>query len=164
MTGTVAQESTSILYSSFHTLILQKPTMQCMQATIVYVKKNIILRFKINPATTVNVTRDVANSPQSSPRALASAGRRRGQRSNLWGGALWQDGYCNCGHISLKAADGDHLILRPDSDGEGAGGRDAGPCRGRRRVAEGVEPGRPDGPRKGGQRAARLAARWAGRC
>jgi hypothetical protein len=35
---------------------------------------------------------------------------------------------------------------------------------GRRRVAEGVEPGRPDGPRRGGWRAARLAARWAARC
>jgi hypothetical protein len=44
MTGTVAQESTSILYSSFHTLVLQKPTMQCMHATIVYVKRNIILK------------------------------------------------------------------------------------------------------------------------
>jgi hypothetical protein len=43
-------------------------------------------------------------------------------------------------------------------------GRDAGPRRGRRRAAEGVEPGRPDEPRQGGQRAVRLAARWAGRC
>ncbi len=26
-----------------------------------------------------------------------------------------------CGSASLKAADGDHLVPRPDSDGEGAG-------------------------------------------
>jgi hypothetical protein len=35
------------------------------------------------------------------------------------------------------------------------------PRRGRRRAAEGVEPGCPDIPRRGGRRAARLAARWA---
>ncbi len=32
-------------------------------------------------------TRDVGRCPQGSPRALASAGRRGGQRSNLFGGA-----------------------------------------------------------------------------
>ncbi len=32
-------------------------------------------------------------SPQGSPRALASAGRRRGQRSILWGGVCWRCGY-----------------------------------------------------------------------
>jgi hypothetical protein len=34
----------------------------------------------------LTVSRGVASSPQGSPRALASAGRRRGQRSNLRGG------------------------------------------------------------------------------
>jgi hypothetical protein len=36
--------------------------------------------------TGLTVSRGVASSPQGSPRALASAGRRRGQRSNLLGG------------------------------------------------------------------------------
>ncbi len=60
----------------------------------------------------------------------------------------------------LEAADGDHLVPQPNSDGEGAGGRGAGPCRGRHRVAEGVEPSCPDEPRRGGRRAVQLAARW----
>jgi len=34
----------------------------------------------------LTVSRGVGSSPQGSPRALASAGRRRGQRSNLLGG------------------------------------------------------------------------------
>jgi hypothetical protein len=42
-----------------------------------------------------------------------------------------------------------------------SGGRGAEPRRGCRRAAEGVEPGCPDIPRRGGRRAARLAARWA---
>ncbi len=37
--------------------------------------------------TPLTVSRDVASSPQGSPRALALAGGRKGQRSNLWGGA-----------------------------------------------------------------------------
>jgi hypothetical protein len=37
--------------------------------------------------TGLTITRGVGSSPQGSPRALASAGRRRGQRSNLFGGA-----------------------------------------------------------------------------
>jgi hypothetical protein len=38
-------------------------------------------------------TRGVARSPQGSPWAQASAGRRRGQRSDLWGGDCWRWGY-----------------------------------------------------------------------
>jgi hypothetical protein len=38
------------------------------------------------PPTGLTVGRGVASSPQGSPRALASAGRRKGQRSNLLGG------------------------------------------------------------------------------
>jgi hypothetical protein len=37
--------------------------------------------------TGLTITRGVGSSPQGSPRALASAGRRRGQRSNLCGDA-----------------------------------------------------------------------------
>jgi hypothetical protein len=60
------------------------------------------------------------------------------------------------------AADGNHLILRPNSDGEGVGAT-VQDCVGA--VVEplkGVETGRPDGPRRGGRRAAQMAARWAG--
>ncbi len=142
---------------------------------------------RVHP-TGLTVARGVCRCPQGSPWALASAGRRRGQRSNLCGGARWRDGYrvcgsCDgaagpgrgktsllgskmvpgpsrggagregeetsgsenedslgfgrtawvrtrqsavawrgvCGGASLEAADGDHLIPRPNSDGEGAG-------------------------------------------
>ncbi len=51
-------------------------------------------------------TRDVSRCPQGSPRALASAGRRRGQRSNLLGGARWRDGYRFCGTCEGAAGPG----------------------------------------------------------
>ncbi len=47
--------------------------------------------------TGLTVPRGVGGSPQGSPRALAMTGRRRGQRSNLFGGARWRDGYHVCG-------------------------------------------------------------------
>jgi hypothetical protein len=47
--------------------------------------------------TGLTVARGVHRCPQGSPQALASAGRRRGQRSNLCNSALWRDGYCVCG-------------------------------------------------------------------
>jgi hypothetical protein len=37
--------------------------------------------------TDLTVPRGVGSSPQGSPRTLALAGRRKGQRSNLFGGA-----------------------------------------------------------------------------
>ncbi len=75
--------------------------------------------------------------------AAATRAARRGGRSRA----------------NLEAAEGDHLIPRPDSDGEGP--RGAGLYRGRCRAAEGVEPGRHDGPRQGGgeQLAGQIGAR-----
>ncbi len=64
------------------------------------------------------------------PELWASAGRRRGQRSNLCGGARRWDGFRVCGTCdgaagpgcaSLEPADGDDLVPGPDLDGEGAG-------------------------------------------
>ncbi len=64
----------------------------------------------------------------------------------------------------LKAADGDHLVPQPDSDGEGAGAA-AQDCVGA--VVErlkGWNPAAPTDPDKGGRRTVGLAACWAGRC
>ncbi len=51
-------------------------------------------------------TRGVARSLQGSPRALALAERRRGQRSNLCGGAHWWDRYRVCGACDGAASPG----------------------------------------------------------
>jgi hypothetical protein len=47
--------------------------------------------------TGLTVSRGIDRSPQGSPRALASVGRRRGQRSNLLGSARCWGGYHVCG-------------------------------------------------------------------
>ncbi len=60
----------------------------------------------------------------------------------------------------FEAADGDDLIPWPDSDGEGAGAT-AQDNVGAVVAAGEVGPHRHDGPRRGGWRGARLAARWA---
>ncbi len=57
-------------------------------------------------STGLTVTRGIGSSPQGSPRSLASAGRRRGQRSNLFGGAHCRDGYCVYGGCEGTAGPG----------------------------------------------------------
>jgi hypothetical protein len=47
--------------------------------------------------TGLTVNQGCSQVSQGSPRALASAGRRRDQRSNLRGRAHWRDGYHCCG-------------------------------------------------------------------
>jgi hypothetical protein len=59
-------------------------------------------------------TRDVGRCPQGSPRALALAGRRRGQRSNLLGGARWRKEYRVCGTCEGTAGPGRAKTSSPD--------------------------------------------------
>ncbi len=60
-------------------------------------------------------------------RALASAGRRRGQRSNFWGGAHWQERYHVCGGCegatgpghAKTSSPGRKTVLGPSRGGAG---------------------------------------------
>ncbi len=64
-----------------------------------YIAAYIQVQYRVTGVdpTGLTVARGVGRCPQGSPRALASAGRRRGKRSNLCGGARRRDGYRVCG-------------------------------------------------------------------
>jgi hypothetical protein len=68
------------------------------------------------------------------------------------------------GHASLKAADGDHLVPRPESNGEEAGAMAQNQVGALIEQLKGWNQATPNGHRQGGRRAARLVARWAGWC
>jgi hypothetical protein len=92
------------------------------------------------------------------------------RQKTAWVRARWSAAAtraARCGvrcRTSLKAADSDHLDLRPDSDGEGVGAAAQDRVGAVVEQLKGWNQAAPTEPRRGGLRAARLVARWAGQC
>ncbi len=82
--GGTTKGTTALLYNSIHSS-LYTGTVHCVQGCL-----------GTRP-TGLTVNQGCSWSPPGSNWALASAGRRRGQRSNLWGGDRWRYGYRCCG-------------------------------------------------------------------